>query len=664
MNHASLLHHCIAILDGYDPNAYGVEQHLKTYLGENTNLDDEEQVFLTEVFSGCVRHTRIMGVVVSGFYLRAGKSCLRTDINLYTVLCYLALYRLDELEMTNFRKFVRSQDVNKMFRFLAFFLDESNLKKWIKDEWCKIYENSYVQVQLMSPILRWLPELNELVNQLADKIANKVQAKRTVKTATEVKPFSLTQPRPRSVPMPDKIPTVHRHKPVPKSTYDIPREDKLIVEAKERNRRRVEEHLYDATKRQFSCANAEKSDKTQRRRNEILAMEDGKLQFNKKKTKDIPLAITENIPIKLNAATILREGALYQKREEEEMKKLELLEAGAKDASQFLEWQRGMKQKDMDEQLADIERRRLEGKISHEEAILARQSLIKDNRQKVQEMKEEAEKMMQEYVARRLKEEEVLKQMVEDVISGHKNAKEAKNKIQDYKRKIVEEVSEESRELLRQAFEEAEAEMKRKMELIQQIRAMEATPKSRNKLVDWTATAGHSLLSEMSVAELKERLALMATEQQAKEENKRDEILESKAAKDRKLMDTLQQISKHRVVEGQNAAVRQEMKNSAKKPEVKDPKLADLQQKLEQRRQERLKANEEMKMKQSKHSASKIRTLNKQKRTIEESRWKELEQRREKQASLQAKGIMTDVAGQKLNSFSRSRQLSAGPVIS
>ena len=66
----------------------------------------------------------------------------------------------------------------------------------------------------------------------------------------------------------------------------------------------------------------------------------------------------------------------------------------------------------------------------------------------------------------------------------------------------VEEVSEESRELLRQAFEEAEAEMKRKMELIQQIRAMEATPKSRNKLVDWTATAGHSLLSEMSVAEV------------------------------------------------------------------------------------------------------------------------------------------------------------------
>ncbi|XP_022097677.1 cilia- and flagella-associated protein 99-like [Acanthaster planci] len=666
MNHASLLHHCVAILDSYDPDAFGVEQHLKTYLSENKSVNDEEQVFLTEVFSGCVRHTHIMGVVIDGFYIKAGKSCLRTDINLYTVLCYLALFRLDELEMVNFRKFVRSQDVNKMHRFLAFFLDESNLKTWIKDEWCKIYEHSYVQVQLVSPILRWLPELTELVNQLADKIANKVKTQRKVKTPTDVKPFNITQPRPRSVPMPEKIPLVHKHKPVPKTTYSGPREEKLILEAKERNRRRAEEQLYSAAKNQFACANAEKSEKTQRRLNKILAQEESKLQFDKQKTKEMPAAITDNIPIKLNAATILREGALYQKREEEEMKKLELLEAGAKDASQFLEWQQEMRQRDMEEQLADIERRRLEGKLSHEEAILARQSLIKDNREKVLEMKKEAEQMMQEYVARQLEEEKVLKQMVEDVISGHKNAKEAKSRIQESKRKIVEEVSEESRDLLQQAFEQAEAEMKRKMELIQQIRAMEATPKNRTKLIDWTATAGHSLLSEMSIAELKERLALLATEQQEKLESKRDEILESKEAKDRLLMEKLQQISKHRAAEGQLSAVRQEKKKATKnqRPEIKDPKISDLQEKLERRKEERLRANKEMKISPSKQSTARIQSLNKQKMMTEEKRWKELEQRKERQAALQSKGIMTDVAGQKLNSFSRSRQLAATAALS
>lgn len=48
-----------------------------------------------------------------------------------------------------------------------------------------------------------------------------------------------------------------------------------------------------------------------------------------------------------------------------------------------------MKQKDLDAQLFEIERRRLAGKLSHEEAILARQELVTDNKQKVQAMKDE-----------------------------------------------------------------------------------------------------------------------------------------------------------------------------------------------------------------------------------------------------------------------------------
>ena len=40
------------------------------------------------------------------------------------------------------------------------------------------------------------------------------------------------------------------------------------------------------------------------------------------------------------------------------------------------------------------------------------------------------------------------------------------------------------------------------MELIHQIRAMEAVPIIRQKFVDLTATSGHGLLSEMSIAEV------------------------------------------------------------------------------------------------------------------------------------------------------------------
>ena len=48
----------------------------------------------------------------------------------------------------------------------------------------------------------------------------------------------------------------------------------------------------------------------------------------------------------------------------------------------------------------------------------------------------------------------------------------------------------------------AEAEMKRKVELIQQIRALESVPIVRSKFFDMTATSGQGLLCEMSVAEV------------------------------------------------------------------------------------------------------------------------------------------------------------------
>ena len=79
------------------------------------------------------------------------------------------------------------------------------------------------------------------------------------------------------------------------------------------------------------------------------------------------------------------------------MCRLELLESGAHDPSQFLKWQTDMRQKDLEAELAAVERRRLEGKMSHEDAILARQKLIGENQKKVEEMKEETKELMARY---------------------------------------------------------------------------------------------------------------------------------------------------------------------------------------------------------------------------------------------------------------------------
>ena len=44
--------------------------------------------------------------------------------------------------------------------------------------------------------------------------------------------------------------------------------------------------------------------------------------------------------------------------------------------------------------------------------------------------------------------------------------------------------------------------MRKKTELIQQIRAMESVPVIRHKFVDITESSGHGLLLEMSIAEV------------------------------------------------------------------------------------------------------------------------------------------------------------------
>lgn len=53
-----------------------------------------------------------------------------------------------------------------------------------------------------------------------------------------------------------------------------------------------------------------------------------------------------------------------------------------------------------------------------------------------------------------MEEEQLMKALVETVLSGRENAKDAKKKLQQYKAKIVQEVNEESKELMRIALEE------------------------------------------------------------------------------------------------------------------------------------------------------------------------------------------------------------------
>ncbi|XP_008947533.1 PREDICTED: cilia and flagella associated protein 99, partial [Merops nubicus] len=629
-------------LNKFNPENQSVEDFLNESAKMLQTLDVTGEKFVLDTLAGCIEYKPLLDVVVNAFFVRDGRCCLISERNLYRVICYLATFQLEELGLQHFSRIVKSLDTAKMQKFLRFFFNALYLNTWIKDEWSQFYDSLYVKENWIDPLLRWQPKVQQLIEQLTDKLSNRTT---TVKTSTITRPkeFNLTVPKPRAIPIPLPMPVLEKGPPVPPSTYKAPKEKKQLEEIKAKNRRKAKDLLLKANANQFRCATM-KSEKGENAHDNVKS----KPAFQAQKIQ----SKIDNIPIKLNAAAILREGALYQRKMEQELKRIENLLQGAGDPSEFLEWQKQMRGKDLEEQLAEIECRRLQGKLSHEEAVLAHQNVVQENKKKADLMREEKAELMHQYAEKRLQEQKEMRELVEQVVEGHKNVKEAKIKLQKYKQKIVQEVCEENRELLRQALEEEEEELRKRYQLIQQIRAIESLPTFRHKFVDLTETGGHGLICEMSVVELRECLALLKEAQKAAEEEKRDQIIHEKQAKEQLLLDKLDQISMFRAELGRAAALKQEEKKrksqSGERP-MKDERVLNLQKKIVEKAMERKKQEGLLKISPQKASIAS------RKDSLQWNHWKELEESRERQFKILQHGFMARETAQKMAAYEAAR---------
>ncbi|XP_058606173.1 cilia- and flagella-associated protein 99 isoform X4 [Onychostoma macrolepis] len=637
MNYKELVNEVTRLLDEFQEDKQCIDSFTEDTAKDLKNLSSSDQKFIIDTFYGCIMHKKLLDVVVNIFYNHHGKKLFRVDRNLFIVVCYLAMFCLDDLGLDNFSRIIKSLDISKMHKFLSFFFNISNLTTHIQREWSHIYDAVVVDKNWITPLLRWCIEIEVLLDQLAKKMGRGNLPKKSPRKNTKPREFDLTQPKARPLPAPEVIPQQDKSKPVPTTTHRSPKEPEILDDMKQRNRQKALQILNDANSQQFRCANPQKSEKTQNVISQILQSHDAELQFDKLYTSGSPATQKINsLPVRLNTTAILREGVLYNRLLEEELQRLERLSQGASEPSAFLQWQKEMKEKDLQEELAELERRRLEGRISHEEAVLARERVLEHNHHKAQQTKEETAELMRKYAEKRLKEEKEMRELVQQVADGHKNSKAAKAKLHEIKQRIVKEVSEHSRELLSQALEEAQVELSRKMELIRQIRAFESVPLVRQKFVDDTETAGHDLLCEMSLAELRERLALLREFEQSELEDRRQRIFQEKQLKEQLLLEQLDNIALRRSLAEQAVLRSQEekrMRNELREAVSRDERVLTLQKTLEQKQQERQKRKTEknsMKKNEQVLPLTVKTTLNK-KQVLDEQHWQELERNLEQQ---------------------------------
>eukprot|EP00826_Nyctotherus_ovalis_P052761 TRINITY_DN6756_c0_g1_i14.p1 TRINITY_DN6756_c0_g1~~TRINITY_DN6756_c0_g1_i14.p1 ORF type:complete len:555 (+),score=156.75 TRINITY_DN6756_c0_g1_i14:399-2063(+) len=382
------------------------------------------------------------------------------------------------------------------------------------------------------------------------------------KRGTVPQPFKLSESKPKKQKEEEAPPEPFKPQPVPDTIYTTTLKE--IEKEKEELRKQVKEE----TKKKYSKGPGAFKFKTDERpMNKEKLIEEAEeaqkklLQFNKS-YHEPPLTFNEiEAEVKLNAAAILREDYLLQKRNAEEEKRLKSYEVDLHNSGEFDQWQKEMKERDAIQQVEQMQKRKLEMQMAREEAIASCKKKLKENQMLVQKMKVESEIGAKERQAK-IQEEMNRKQELRDVIlEGKDNAAVEKEKILLKNQQIREEVEREIEEALKRKKEEELIEQQRRNEMIKKIRELESKPIERKTEYDPTETGGIGLLEEMSLAELRIRLESLKKQRIEEEERNRQENMKKKEEYAKMLLEKSERIAAARDRKArENDRLRQERK--------------------------------------------------------------------------------------------------------
>ncbi|XP_022251447.1 cilia- and flagella-associated protein 99-like isoform X3 [Limulus polyphemus] len=497
--------------------------------------------------------------------------------------------------MKNFSK-KNSRSVKK---FLTFLLDENVIKESLLPKWYRVYDLAFVSC-FVKKFIRWLPALKD---DVLDQIISEKPKERYVKPATVGKEYiwfrsdavfhirsSILKIFSWGVSLWDeqKDEITIKAIPVPKSTYQSPSISVKISQQKLKNKEKGMALLEKATTEMPRCAEIMKPVYCPPAENLEKVEKGKKFAWN-----PVPKETLSSVPVRRTWASILREGSVFQKKEEQDFKFLAALEAGARDLSQHQQYVEKKRQKELEEELAYIECQRLDGLLSYQEAIRARQNLVEEKRRLVKQVKAETEEKLRIYLQEKIQTKKKLRQLVEEILQGKDKTKRAQEKLKNYKKKIVQQMTKENQELMKRAFEEMEKELQQKAQLIKEIRAMEACSLIRQpKVVDPTQTSGMGFLTEMSLFELRKKLSKLKLIQQKELEEKMAMIQETREARHKILEETLETICRQRELQRLQDQVskiaEKEQNRKVSKMKVESQEIKELRQRLEECRAHRL----------------------------------------------------------------------------
>ena len=416
--------------------------------------------------------------------------------------------------------------MNELFTYL---FDENVLKNKLREKWIKLYDFNFVDKEIIGGLLTTKKNISDLLTFIYNKAtasnltveqkeeeeqkeeqipgAISIAPSTTLKTKTKIEekkgekleketaktksfkkvtipvPFNLSENKPRILQEPMAISNQIKIKPLPLADYK-------------------------KTSKGFDLQTDKRPMNFDRIKEEVENKIQSTLQFDNKymnPPKDFSKCEAD---VKYNEAAIIREEYLIDKKNKEEEAALNKILIEKKDSKEFERWQSEMKIKDDIIKMQEIEKRKLELELNREVASTYMQRRIQKNQLKAAEHKKQEIINMKKKAEEKAEDIKQKKQVIKEIKKEQENV--AKQKIQKKKenQELYKNRKKEFNELNLIAKEERKIYLERRDDLIRQIRELEKLPIKRTTGFDPTETPGYGLLEEMSLVELRERLAL------------------------------------------------------------------------------------------------------------------------------------------------------------
>ncbi|CAJ1456537.1 unnamed protein product [Effrenium voratum] len=197
-----LLKKCVKVLETFEPKKTTVDAYMQdAECLKDKKLQDTELKFIHQVFYGCIRYQKFLRLFVTSFMYKCPATALRAEQSLYTVMAYLLFFRLEELTVPEFRHFLSCGygTPPALLALMQYALSVEELEKWVKVEWCKLYDVDYIEQDIIGKLQGFSDKLKGVVEEVEFKATGTIKADgtdlKTERKATEFKPFNLTRPR-------------------------------------------------------------------------------------------------------------------------------------------------------------------------------------------------------------------------------------------------------------------------------------------------------------------------------------------------------------------------------------------------------------------------------------------------------------------------------------